>query len=137
MPPDPATIEDTRSWLKKAITDLRGATIDLEASPPLIEDALFHAQQAVEKALKALLTFHDRPFRKTHSLEELGEACLQIDAALRRIIDDAVPLTEYAWAFRYPGTPETPGLNEAQAALAVAIRVVDAILSRIPPAAHP
>ena len=38
----------------------------MAADPPLLEDALFHCQQAVEKVLKALLTWHDEPFRKTH-----------------------------------------------------------------------
>ncbi len=31
----------------------------------------FHAQQAVEKCLKAVLSFHQIPFRKTHDLGEL------------------------------------------------------------------
>lgn len=35
--------------------------------------------------------WHDRPFRKTHSLEELGEACLAIEPGLRPIVDRAVP----------------------------------------------
>ena len=47
---------DTRAWLSKAEADLRGATVDLAADPPLLEDALFHCQQAAEKALKAFLT---------------------------------------------------------------------------------
>ena len=29
-------------------------------------------EASVEKALKAFLSWHDRPFRKTHSIEELG-----------------------------------------------------------------
>jgi HEPN domain-containing protein len=137
MAPDPLSIEDAKEWLRKAAEDLRGAEIDLTASPPLIEDALFHCQQAVEKSLKALLTFHDRPFRKTHSLVELGESCLGIDSTLKAIVDDAAPLTEYAWAFRYPGTPEVPQLEEAQAAVALARRVFASVLTRTPPEAHP
>ena len=35
--------------------DLRSAEHALRASPPLTEDACFHAQQAVEKSLKAFL----------------------------------------------------------------------------------
>lgn len=30
-------------------------TLDLAAEPPLVEDACFHAQQVVEKVLKAFL----------------------------------------------------------------------------------
>ena len=66
---------DTRAWLARARDDLRGAGIDLAASPPLLGDAAFHCQQVVEKALKVFLTWHDWPFRKTHDLVELGAEC--------------------------------------------------------------
>jgi hypothetical protein len=46
--------------------------------------------------MKALLTWHSAPFRKTHALEELGQQCLSLEPALARAIDDAVPLTKYA-----------------------------------------
>ncbi len=88
---------DTRAWLARARDDLRGAEIDLAASPPLLGDAAFHCQQAVEKALKAFLTWHDRPFRKTHDLVELGAECVAIDATLEPHLRAAAPLTEYAW----------------------------------------
>ena len=44
----PEKLAEVRSWLKKAASDLRGADIDLAASPPFIEDMLFHCQQAAE-----------------------------------------------------------------------------------------
>jgi HEPN domain-containing protein len=56
----------------------------------------FTCQQAAEKTLKAFLMWHHTPFRKTHSLEEIGEQCLDIDRTLQDIVDRAVPLTEYA-----------------------------------------
>jgi HEPN domain-containing protein len=132
MPHDPILIADTRGWLIKAANDLRVAEIVLAVNPPLLEDVMFHCQQAAEKSLKAFLTFHNRPFRKTHSLEEIGESCLVIDKTLAPIIDKAVPLTEYAWAFRYPGEPETPGIEEAKEALASAQSVYRSILDRLP-----
>jgi len=108
MSPEAERAAEVRDWLTKAALDLRGAQIDLSAQPPLLEDALFHCQQVLEKALKAFLVWHDRSFRKTHSLEELGRVCCQIDSALTDLVDEAVPLTEYAWAFRYPGAPPIP-----------------------------
>jgi HEPN domain-containing protein len=48
---DPVRVADTRAWFAKAANDLRGADVDLAADPPLLGDALFHCQQAVEKAL--------------------------------------------------------------------------------------
>jgi len=103
MPHDPELAAETRAWLNKARIDLRAAGHDLGADPPLLEDIVFHAQQAVEKCLKALLTWNGVTFRKTHGLEELGEACLRLEPMLRPLVDRAVPLTEYAWRFRYPG----------------------------------
>jgi HEPN domain-containing protein len=89
--------------LEKAGVDLRSARADLATDPPIAADALFHCQQAVEKALKAFLTWHDRPFRKTHDLVELGGQCVALDPALDNRLRTAALLTEYAWKFRYPG----------------------------------
>jgi hypothetical protein len=116
MSPEAERAAEVREWLMKAALDLRGAQIDLSAEPPLLEDALF---------------------RKTHSLEELGRVCCGIDSALTDLVDEAVPLTEYAWAFRYPGAPPIPSEREAQAALHLAVRVASAIAVRLPAAAVP
>ena len=68
MPHDPQRVADTMAWLRRSEDDLRAAEVDLAADAPLLGDAAFHCQQAVEKALKAFLTWHDLPFRKTHDL---------------------------------------------------------------------
>ena len=136
MPLDPVLFADTKAWLEKARIDLRGAEVDLAAQPPLVEDALFHCQQAIEKLFKSFLTFHDHPFRKTHNLEELGEACLKLDATLKALVDEAVPLTEYAWAFRYPGDLPAPELEEARSALTIAQGFFQAVLERLPAEVH-
>jgi len=39
MPHDPARVAETREWLEKAALDLRSNRIDLDAKPPLLEDA--------------------------------------------------------------------------------------------------
>ena len=137
MSPEAGRAAEAREWLSKAALDLRGARVDLAADPPLLEDALFHCQQAVEKALKAFLAWHDAPFRKTHSIEEIGRACASIDASLDDLVDEAVPLTEYAWAFRYPGAPATPAETEAREALLLAESVVSTITQRLPAGARP
>lgn len=132
MPLDPVRAADTRGWLAKARMDLRGAEVDLAASPPLCGDAAFHCQQAVEKALKAFLTWHDQPFRKTHDLVELGNQAVQLGADLEPLLRSAAPLTEYAWRFRYPGEPEEPSVAEAEAAVALARTVLEAVAGRLP-----
>jgi HEPN domain-containing protein len=136
MPHDPARVSDTKSWLARAAYDLEAAERLLKA-PALFGAAVFHCQQAAEKALKGFLAWHDTPFRKTHDLEESGEACIAIDATLRETIERAIPLTEYAWKFRYPGEPEEPTREEADDALAAARDVYAAIAALLPDEAKP
>ncbi len=131
MRPDPERLADTESWLRKAANDLRCARIDLEATPPATEDAVFHCQQAVEKALKGFLVCYDAPFAKTHDLGKLGTSAVQLDATLEPLIDRIVDLSKYAWMFRYPGDPVAPTLSEAQEVLSRALLVVDELRNRI------
>lgn len=133
----PEKVKEVRSWFRKATNDLRGADIDLAASPPLIEDALFHCQQAVEKSLKGFLTAHDRPYRKTHDLDELGKACETIDDSLTTALTPARDLTIFAWEFRYPGDSDVPSIDEAHQALATAQAAYDALLARLPQDCRP
>ena len=132
MPHDPVRLEDTRAWLHKAGSDLRAAKVGLEAAPPLLEDVAFHCQQAVEKALKAFLTWHDRPFRRTHDLVELGGQCAEIEAALEPLLRRAAALSEYAWAYRYPGEPTPVTPESAERSFALAREVLDGVLARLP-----
>src|SRR5204863_7028655 len=117
--------------------DRRGAEHGMTAEPPLLGDVLFHCQQAIEKCFKALLPWHDIPFRKTHRLEELGERCASIDESLRPLLDRVVPLTEYAWKFRYPGEHDEPSLVEAAEDRRLVEEVWDAVLARVPQEARP
>ena len=132
MGPDQIRALETRAWLERASEDLRAAELDLGAAPPLEEDALFHCQQAAEKSFKAFLTWHDVPFRKTHSHEELGEACLRLEKRLKDLVDRAVPLTAYASLFRYPGFIEPPDQEEVQEAREVAWAVFETIGRHLP-----
>jgi len=132
MPHDPELLAETRAWVVKAATDLRAAEAMRGLEPPLLEAAVFHCQQAAEKALKGFLTWRNVPFRKTHNLEEIGEQCLRLDPTLKDLIDRVVPLTEYAWKFRYPGEPGAPTPEEAEEALAAAREVYVAVLHRLP-----
>jgi HEPN domain-containing protein len=137
MQHDPELVAETRAWLVRAADDLREAEHDFAAAPPLLRGAVFHCQQAAEKAMKGFLTWHSRPFRKTHNLIELGRLCLEVDQALERPLRQAAGLTEYAWKYRYPGEPEAPTQEEAEAALAVARAVYDAVLARLPEEVSP
>ena len=89
MPPDPTRIADTKAWLTKAAQDLRRVEILLAADPPDAEGALYHCQQAAEKALKGFLTWHDVPFRQTHELDVVGGQCVDVDATLAELVNRA------------------------------------------------
>ena len=56
-----------------------------------------------------------------------------MDATLGTLADEAAPLTEYAWRFRYPGESDEPVREEAEQALVVARDVYESILTRLPP----
>ena len=133
----PEALAEARAWFQKAAIDLRGAEIDLAASPPLLEDALFHCQQATEKAMKGFLSAHDQPFRKTHDLDELGRACESLDPSLAPLLTPARDLTVFAWEYRYPGPAEVPSADETQQALATARAVYQALLARLPKYTQP
>jgi len=60
-----------------------------------------------------------------------------MDSTLRSLVDRAVPLTEYAWKFRYPGEDEEPTREEAERALAVAREAFEAIRARLPENVRP
>jgi HEPN domain-containing protein len=134
MPHDPAKVAECRGWLDRAWADLESAAILLGAARPRPDTALFHCQQAAEKAF---LFWHDVPSRKTHNLWELGEACVALDSSLQPLAERAEDLTQFAWLFRYPGEPEEPALEEAEAALALARAVYDAVLARLPEEVRP
>lgn len=100
---DDAKREVVQAWLIKANEDLRSAR-KLAAEPdPLLSTAMFHCQQAAEKALKALLVFHDRRVTKTHDVEVLLGIATTLEPKLSAWTASANQLTEYAAVFRYPG----------------------------------
>jgi len=134
---DPELVAETRAWFAKAFNDIRAAEALAATSPPLFDEAVFHCQQAAEKAFKGFLAWNGRTFRKTHNLEEIGEQCLAIDASLREVVDQAVPLSEYAWKFRYSGDPSKPGPDEVAETLAIARGVFKAAVGRLPSELRP
>ncbi len=129
-------LAEVREWLHKATGDVRAAEICRGAQPPIPDAAAFHCQQAAEKAIKGFLTLHGRVFRKSHSIEHIGALALAVDPSLRAAMERASPLTEYAWKFRYPGTPGEPSAAEVDEALAAARELLHEISQRLPEAAR-
>jgi HEPN domain-containing protein len=133
--PDPVTTV-IREWIAKAENDLLTAahTLTLGADCPT-DTVCFHAQQCVEKYIKALLVFRATPFPKTHDIRVLRT---YLPAKLRPKVDSKVQdrLTEYATVMRYPGPgPDIP-LTEARKAVAIARRVRKEVRKHLPAAAR-
>ena len=89
-----------QGWLAKAESDLSTAKWLLEGSGPY-DTACFHAQQAVEKALKAFLAFHQIAIPRIHDLEELQRLCLEAGDFPKLEALDFAQVTGYAVALCY------------------------------------
>ena len=63
-----AKLELVRNWLTIAYHDLAAAKKLSTGSDPYFDVAVYHCQQAAEKAVKGFLVFHDQPFEKTHDI---------------------------------------------------------------------
>ena len=135
MTPSLFLLDETRAWLQRAAEDLAAA--EALTGPVTLRSALFHCQQAAEKSLKAFLTWHQKPFPKTHNLTVLSGSCAEVDASLSAEVTPSLALTRFAVAMRYPGEIEQPSVDEARKWLAVAWTIFDAICARLPREAHP
>lgn len=93
--------EEGQRLLRLARRD-EAAFIALLAAPNVaVSVALFHAQQAAEKSLKAVMCLRGLEYRRTHDLEEL--AAQLTDAGHRPTANaaDLQRLTPYAVEYRY------------------------------------
>ena len=92
---------------------------------------MFHAQQCVEKYLKAWLAFHAIDFPKSHDLTELA-TLLPDNRVVPLSTDDYVSLTDYAIVTRYPGDWEIIHRTDAERAVTLAQQVRRAIRAMFP-----
>jgi HEPN domain-containing protein len=94
-------------WIEKADQDLAAAEILLENAVPLKPIIAFHAQQAVEKYLKAVLVRHQVYFPKTHDIGTVLSLVAACEPAAALALQRAAVLTPFGVEVRYPGdTPE-------------------------------
>ena len=122
MPPDLSTPGNPFEWLRRARSDLALAQID----PPkdvLLEELCYHAQQAAEKAFKAVLISRGIPIPHTHSIRSLLDN-LPTEISVPDDLERTAALTTYAVSARYPGDLEEIEEDEYREALDLAIMVV-------------
>ena len=94
--------EAAKEWLSLARNDLAAAKA-LQAYPSQARNICFHAQQAGEKALKALYVWRGDSPLKTHDLELLLHRLLGTFPRLMQLEEACSVLTLYAVDARYPG----------------------------------
>ncbi len=129
---DPQKASDTRVWLIKALRDLMTAEQLFAFENPLLDSVVYHCHQAAEKALKGYLFWHDKPFRKTHNLEELLVQSASIDTMLFSFKADAILPSPLSTQFRYPGDEIEPPLDKANLAFNSANVLITEIMKRLP-----
>ena len=110
-------------WLRRAQSSLALAKVP-RPKDALWEDLCFHAQQAAEKALKAVLVEKKIPFRFVHDLNELIDTLEEHGQKMPEQVKKSVILTGYAVATRYPGNYEPVSKNEWKDAVVLAEAVV-------------
>lgn len=133
--PPKVVISVIREWLAKADNDLKTASHTLTLGKGCPTDTVcFHAQQCVEKHIKALLVFRATSFPKTHDISVL-RALLPPKLRPKLHIKIQRILTSYATDLRYPfAGPDVP-LPEARKAVAIARRVRKEVRKHLPRAA--
>jgi HEPN domain-containing protein len=108
-------LDVVKGWMRKAEKDLRIArnTLETMTDPPL--DAIcFHAQQGVEKYLKAFLTYEEIEFPFTHELSDLALLCSTRDKGFESFVSRVTILIPYAVEMRYPEVESEPSLENTK-----------------------
>lgn len=124
MPPNQHNPTQAAEWLRRARSNLARAKAGRSAPEMLYEDLCFDAQQAAEKAMKALLVHRQVAFPKTHAIMDLLTLLGQSGVAVPEEIRGAGLLTGYAVETRYPGLSEEVTEEDYAQALELAERVV-------------
>ena len=104
-------------WLEHARRDLALAKLAHESELDFAEPICFHAQQAAEKAVKAVLLDRNVDFPNTHDLGKLVEEVTGRGLALTPNVGRAEELTRYASETRYPHSQEITDENISDALL--------------------
>jgi HEPN domain-containing protein len=122
MPHERRPPDDPREWINRARSNLVRAQAMLPGV--YLEDLCFDAQQAAEKAIKAVLIARGAVFPPIHDLAGLLTILGQNDEAIPPAIADAARLTRFAVSTRYPGVAEPVTAEEHHRAVAIAEAVV-------------
>ena len=99
--------------------------------------AIYHCQQAAEKALKGYLVFWDQPTAKIHDVGLLLEQAAEIEAGFGSWAEMADRLTPYATLYRYPRDIDGPDPEQVEESIDDAATIVNQVLAFLPREVHP
>lgn len=104
-------IEEARRLLQLADDDAAAFRGLLKLPEVKFRLACFHAQQAIEKLLKAVLIFHGIEYQRTHDLHTLATLLLKHGVTPPCSPEELTRLNPFAVTFRYDDTdiPLIPG----------------------------
>jgi len=95
-------LEQTRLWIRQPRTDLAMADLALASQQVGPDPACYHAQQAAEKALKAVLVFLQVQYPFTHDLDTIREH-IPRGWGVRGEFRNLKRLSDWSFKARYPG----------------------------------
>jgi len=130
FPPD-----DPRAWPSRARSNL--ARAGESSDDVFFEDLCFDAQQAAEKALKALCMHRSLEFPYVHDLSTLITLLQQEGETIPEEVQEAGRLTRYAVETRYPGLAEPVTEDEHEKAVTLAEQTVRWVEQRINSSGEP
>ena len=124
MPPSRKPPDDPLEWLNRARSNLDMAKAGSLLRTVYLEDPCFEAQQAAEKAIKAVLLHLGIRFPFSHDLGDLLDLIKKGRKAIPKTVQAADRLTRFAVVTRYPGMAEPVTRQEFTRAVKIAEQVV-------------
>ena len=120
FPPD-----DPREWLNRANSSFIRAREGVRFSEVYLEDLCFDAQQAAEKAIKAVFLHSSLEFPFVHDLANLLTLLEREGIGFPSQAKEAVRLTRFAVQTRYPNTTEPVTQEDYERAVKTAEAVLE------------
>lgn len=116
--------EDALRWIESAESDFDLASVGKTSKRIQYTTLCYHNQQAVEKALKALLIFLDKEYPRTHDIETLLNLVKEKGVDIPVIVLSASDFIKYI-TWRYPDDVFEIEMEEYKESLKTASKTIE------------
>ncbi len=127
--PGPEPIKEAAGWLGYAFGDLATAISNRQSPDVPNRNAAYMAQQAAEKAIKAVILLENEPFDMVHDVDVLATQ-VPADFALPVSLEDLAWLSDLETMARYPDEGEVVTVDDVDRAIEIARKTTDAARGR-------